>query len=185
MGKSIKILLLTFIMMTLSAVVVSAANIIDILDNGISEINRNVTVKISTENFSEGDDVTLLVFKPTNEKKEPDITNIVAIDQTEYKDGITSITFTLPEDASGLYEVRIGGTNVSMYTSGTFNVMKYSIGDVNGDGIYDDKDAILILRVYLELDEIDLSISKDYYDLNGDGVINVKDAALVYQMKKN
>ena len=54
-------------------------------------------------------------------------------------------------------------------------------GDINGDGLYDDKDAILILRVFLELDDISLDLNKNYYDLNNDGVINAKDAGLVYK----
>lgn len=143
---------------------------------------KTVTVEITTENFSDGDDITLLVFK-CDKESEPQSSNIVAVNQTEYKSGMTSISFNLPKTAEGIYEIRIGGTNVKTYTSGKFYVTKYSYGDLNGDGLYDDKDAILILRVYLQLDEINLELNTNYYDLNKDGVINAKDAGLVYRIK--
>lgn len=177
-----KILILSICLISLISFSVNASNTIAILDNGISEAEKSVTVSVSTANFSEGDDITLLVFKPTSEQSEPDKTNIVAINQTDYREGMTSITFNLPSDATGDYEIRIGGTNVETYTSGTFRVTEYSFGDLNGDGNYDDTDAILILRVFLELDEINVKLNKNYYDLNNDGVINAKDAAIVYKM---
>lgn len=178
-----KVFILSLCLISLFSFSVSASGTIAILDNGISEAEKSVTVSVSTENFSEGDDITLLVFKPTEEQPEPDETNIVAINQTDYNEGMTDITFNLPSDATGEYEIRIGGTNVETYTSGTFRVTEYSFGDLNGDGNYDDTDAILILRVFLEIDEINVKLNKNYYDLNSDGVINVKDAAIVYKMK--
>lgn len=178
-----KILILSVLLISLISVSVSASNTVAIINNGISEVNKSVTVEISTENFSEGDDITLLVFKPDNNHPEPDITNIVALNQIEYKEDMTNITFELPKQSEGIYEIRIGGTNVKTYTSGKFAVTKYSYGDINGDGIYDDKDAILILRVYLKIDEININLDKSYYDLNNDGVINAKDAGMVYKQK--
>ncbi len=182
MKKYIKILVLSLCLMSLISLSVSAFSTIAIVDNGISEISKSVTIEILTENFSEGDDITLLVFKPDEKHPEPDLTNIVAINQTEYTSGMTSVSFNLPEYATGDYEIRLGGTNVETYTSGKFTVKEYSFGDINGDGNYDDADAILILRVYLELDDINVELNKNYYDLNGDGVINAKDAVLVYTM---
>ena len=177
-----KILILSLILISLISLNVSA-NTVVIINNGISEVNKSVTVGISTENFSEGDDITLLVFKPDYNHPEPDMTNIVALNQIEYKENMTNITFELPKQSEGIYEVRIGGTNVKTYTSGKFAVTKYSHGDINGDGIYDDKDAVLILRVYLQIDEINVELNQNYYDLNNDGIINAKDAGLVYRQK--
>ncbi len=178
-----KILVLAICLISLISLSVSASSTIAFLDNGISETEKSVTVSVSTNNFSEGDDITLLVFKPTDEQPEPDETNIVAINQMDYKEGMTDVTFNLPSEATGEYEIRIGGTNVETYTSGTFRVREYSFGDLNGDGLHDDTDAILILRVFLELDEINVKLNKNYYDLNNDGVINAKDAGLVYKIK--
>lgn len=178
-----KILVLAICLISLISLSVSASGTVAIIDNGINEVNKSVTVSVTTENFSQGDDITFLVFKPTVEHPEPDSTNIVALNQTTFSLGMTSITFNLPEDATGDYEIRLGGTNVKAYTSGTFRVREYSFGDLNGDGLHDDTDAILILRVFLELDEINVKLNKNYYDLNNDGVINAKDAGLVYKIK--
>lgn len=178
-----KIFILSLCLISLFSISVSASNKVAIINNSITQVSKSVTVGISTENFSEGDDITLLVFKPDNNHPEPDITNIIAINQIEYKEGMAQISFTLPKQEEGIYEIRIGGTNVKTYTSGKFYVTKYSYGDLNGDGLYDDTDALLILRVYLELDEINLELNKSYYDLNNDGVINAKDAGLVYKIK--
>ena len=176
-----KIIILSLCLISLISFSVSASNTIIIKNNGIAEENKTVTAEITTENFSEGDDITLLVFK-CDKESEPQSSNIVAVNQIEYKSGMTSISFNLPKTAEGIYEVRIGGTNVKTYTSGKFSVTKYSFGDLNGDGLYDDSDAILILRVFLELDNINLELNTNYYDLNKDGVINAKDACLVYKM---
>ena len=151
-----KIFILSLCLMSLISLSVSASNTILIKDSDI--VVKTVTVDISTENFSEDDDITLLVFKPDDEHPEPDLTNIVAINQADYKSGMTSITFSLPENAEGIYEIRIGGTNVETYTSGKFTVTKYSLGDLNRDGNYDDIDAILVLRVFLEIDEINMEL---------------------------
>ena len=176
-----KILILSLVLISLISLSVSA-NTVAIINNGISEVNKSVTVGISTENFSDGDDITLLVFKPDNSHPEPDMTNIVAVNQIEYKEGMANITFELPKQSEGIYEIRIGGTNVKTYTSGKLAVTKYSYGDINGDGKYDDKDAVLILKVYLQIDKINVELNKNYYDLNNDGVINAKDAGLVYKI---
>ena len=70
--KKIFILSLLLLLISLISLSVNASNTIAILDNGISETEKSVTVSVSTENFSEGDDITLLVFKPTYQQPEPD-----------------------------------------------------------------------------------------------------------------
>lgn len=183
MKKIIKVFLISFCFISLISLSVSASNSIVLVNGGITDTNKRITATIQTKNFSDGDDITLLVFKPDNKHPEPDATNIVALNQIKYEDNMSSVTFNLPKQSEGIYEIRIGGTNVKTYTSGKFYVTKYSYGDINGDGLYDDKDAILILRVFLELDDINLELNKNYYDLNNDGVINAKDAGLVYKIK--
>lgn len=177
-----KISALSLIIVIFLMVTVNAENIVEIDNDSIVETSKTVSLNISTKNFSEGDDLTILVFKPAEDNSDPDTGNIVYVNQAEYSQNSASISFKLPDDAEGRYEIRMGGTGVKTYTSGAFYVTEFTPGDLNGDGLYDDNDAILILKVFLEIDEINAALNKSYYDLNSDGVINTKDALIVYEI---
>lgn len=50
------------------------------------------------------------------------------------------------------------------------------VGDANGDGIVDSRDAA---QIYRRLAGWDVSIDSDSADVNGDGEVNSKDAAMI------
>ena len=156
-----------------------AANSVSIKDNGILEQSKNVTVSISTVDLDENDDLTVLVYKVDEKNTEPNKDNIAYINQIDFVEGKTSITFPMPDDADGLYEVRIGGTDVETYTSGRFSISQAIVGDLNKDGKIDTKDAIIVLKVYLGKDDIGVTITEGSCDLNADGTVDTKDAIWV------
>lgn len=158
-----------------------ASNTVKISDDGITETQKNVDVNFIAEGFSEGDDLTILVFKVTEELSTPHFSNIVYLEQPEYREDMQSISFTLPEDAEGVYEVRVGGNNVNQYTVGKFSVSNILKGDLNNDGIVDKNDAVMILKVFFG--ELIIENKADY-DLINDGNINVKDAVELLKMIK-
>ncbi len=163
------------VVLLLMSVPAFAANTVDYVGNEISS-STNVTVFINTTGLDENDDITVLVFKAEGENPQPDENNIAYINQVDFVSGQTSISFPMPEDADGLYEVRIGGTDVESYTSGRFSITHTILGDVNKDGKIDTKDAIVVLRVYLSSDDIDVDITTETYDVNKDGSVDTKDA---------
>lgn len=158
-----------------------AANTIEISDNTISELNRTVDVKFSAEGFTEGDDLTILVFKFTEELKTPDESNIVYVGQPEYLEDMQSLSFDLPDDAEGTYEIRVGGTDVSQYTVGKFTVGEIINTDLNNDGFIDKQDAVIILKVFFGKMNID---NKADFDFTKDENVDVKDAVRLLQLIK-
>lgn len=158
-----------------------AANTIEISDDTISEINKTVDVKFSSKGFTNGDDLTVLVFKVTDELKTPHDSNIVYVGQPEYIDGMQLISFELPEDAKGTYEIRVGGTGVTAYSAGQFTASEVLVGDVDNNGVINKDDAIIILKVFFGEIIID---DKSSCDLVKDGNINVKDAVRLLQLIK-
>ena len=53
-----KIFILSLCLISLISLSVSASSTVAIIDNGINEVNKSVTVSVATENFSQGDDIT-------------------------------------------------------------------------------------------------------------------------------
>ena len=173
--------LICTVILALSLMVVPtfAANVVGIRDNGIQETSKNVTVSIFSEGLDENDDLTVLVYKVDENETAPNQNNIAYINQIDFVEGKTSITFPMPDNADGLYEVRIGGTDVETYTSGRFSITQTIVGDLNQDGKLDTKDAIVVLKVYLGKDDIGITITEENCDLNSDGIVDTKDAIWV------
>lgn len=74
--------------------------------------------------FNSGDNVTLLVRNPSN--------NINYIDQTTAgTNGSFEFYYTLGESTFGTYDVRIGGTGVSVPYSDSFKVYRYLLSSMN------------------------------------------------------
>lgn len=161
-----------------------AANTVTISDDTISESDKSVAVSFTADGFAEGDDLTILVFKVTEELSEPDESNIVYVEQPEYTEGMQSINFKLPEDAEGTYEVRVGGTGVEAYTAGQFTVRNVIFGDLNNDGVLDNQDAIVILQVFFNASDMTVEVEKNECDFNDDGIVNAKDAVYLLQQIK-
>lgn len=71
-----------------------------------------VTVNFDTEGLTEEDSVTVLTYKSDKITDEPTEANIKYIDQIT-KESKTSISFSLNEAASGVYQIKMGGTDVA------------------------------------------------------------------------
>ena len=120
MKKYLKFFILLSIIVSLFSLSAYAADSIGI-DN-IVEDNKTVTVNFNVYNLKDYEDVTILVFKKTDEKSEPDKTNLVYINQLHPTD--SKITFKLPANyAEGVYEVRMGGTNIQTASIGSFEIL--------------------------------------------------------------
>ncbi len=156
-----------------------AVNTIEISDNTITYLDKTVDIRFLAEGFNEGDDLTILVFKVTEEHNIPHKSNIVYVEQPEYTEGMQSISFKLPEDAEGTYEVRVGGADVETYSVGRFTANEIIFGDLNNDGITDKNDAVIVLKVFFGDEILDNNI---VYDLTGDGAIDLKDAIEILRM---
>lgn len=171
MKKIIKTLFSLLLIFSISAVGVYAADSISVGE--IAKKSKEVTVNFDVVNLQKNDDVTILVFKKTEEKPDPDISNIVYINQLNTEE--SKITFTLPQNATdGTYEVRMGGTNIKKSSSGFFQLSTYIPGDINGDGIVNTKD-ITTLRRYNSGGYSDLNVVEEALDVNKDGIVNTKD----------
>lgn len=98
------------------------------------------------------------------------------------------LTFRVSEDAAaGDYQVTIlceeaynsAFADVTFgITNGTVTVKDFIPGDVNGDGIINGKDGILLAQF---LAEWDVTINMNAADVNGDGTVNGKDGILLAQ----
>lgn len=183
-----KVIIFSLLLSLLSFNGFAANNTVKISNVTISEINKTVDVKFSSSGFTNGDDLTVLVFKVTDELNTPQDSNIVYVGQPEYIDGMPLISFELPENAEGTYEIRVGGTGVTAYSAGQFTASEVLVGDLDNNGVINKDDAIIILQIFFG--EIDIVDESSYYDLVKDcdlvkdGNINVKDAVRLLQLIK-
>ena len=106
--------------------------------------------------------------------------NIIVFDAVKADaNGNYNITFHIPATASGTLTVVVGeGNNVA---TGIITVGSDQLyGDVNGDGLVDIDDALLIARYdaqLVTLTEQQLAVA----DVNGDGSVDIDDALLIAQ----
>jgi hypothetical protein len=145
-----------------------------------------------------GTSQTLLVMKGK------DITAVTTdivkqIDQQDDTTGITSAYVGDLED--GVYSVWVGGNTATEVYKGTFTVGSTTaktivVGDTNGDGELEAKDATAILRKKGNKSTLIYDAGKEYKnaedgtkvvvgDTNGDGELEAKDATAILRKKGN
>lgn len=165
---------LLFLLLSFLSVGCFAADSIEIKD--IKEVQKRITVEFDVKNLQSSDDVTILVFKKTDEKPEPDMSNIVYINQA-HPEGST-LQFDLLEAASsGTYEVRMGGTGIQSADVATFSVSGYLPGDINGDGQVNVMDVTFLRRH--NAGGYNVKVVKEAVDVNKDGRVTVLDITLL------
>lgn len=122
-----------------------------------------------------------LVLLLAGESKVPTAENLQYIDQQASD---SSISFTLkPKEliAGTSYSVYLSTTNKAVTKVASFQYGEkpaYTLGDVNGDGIINSADAILVLRYAVELGDL-TDTQKLAANVNKDAVINSADAILI------
>lgn len=123
-----------------------------------------------------------LVLLLAGESSVPTADNLQYIDQ-QASDG-SSISFTLkPKEltAGTSYSVYLSTTSKAVTRVASFQYGEkpaYTLGDVNGDGIINSADAILVLRYAVELGDL-TDTQKLAANVNKDAVINSADAILI------
>lgn len=139
-----------------------------------------VAVNFTVDGLTANDDqVTILVYKG-DAATAPSSSNIVYLNQITYVNNV--VTFALPANAEGTYQVLMGGTSVQTASRGNFTitVTKVIYGDVNGDGKVNVTDAVWVLRYDAEISiNENENVSFTYADVNGDGKVNVTDAVWI------
>jgi len=105
-----KLLFLILAISVLASVYVSAANSIEI--ENVTVNGAEMVVNFNTSGLEAADQVTLLTYASPKADDDATEENIVYIDQIDKAEN-TSISFNLKEAASGTYQVKMGGTDVS------------------------------------------------------------------------
>ena len=171
----IKNTILILLVISMFSVSVCAADSIKIED--VLEQNKSVTVNFNVTALKDYEDITVLVFKKTDEKSEPDITNIVYINQLNSVN--SKISFKLPATvAEGVYEVRMSGTNIKTASIGSFEILNVMLGDVNNDGKITISDAVWILRKLSGAQMADY-VTIENGNINSDDSLTISDAVWI------
>lgn len=94
---------------------------------------------------------------------------------------LTSNTLTVKDDKGNLSTLQLDDTDITVSIDAAGADPTATLpGDVNGDGIVDLTDAVMILYASLGVDQE--NYNKDAADVNGDGKVDVTDAILVVNM---
>ena len=125
-----KILFLILAITVLASVYVSAANSIEI--ENVTVNGAEMVVNFNTSGLEAADQVTLLTYASAKADDDATEENIVYIDQIDKAEN-TSISFNLKEAASGTYQVKMGGTDVSAPDVLSITVDPDMSGDVRFD----------------------------------------------------
>ena len=122
-----------------------------------------------------------LVLLLAGESSVPTAENLQYIDQ-QASDGSISFTLKPKELTAGTsYSVYLSTTSKAVIKVASFQYGEkptYTLGDVNGDGIINSADAILVLRYAVELGDL-TDTQKLAANVNKDAVINSADAILI------
>ena len=106
--------------------------------------------------------------------------NIIAVITVEH--GNDAVAPEAPEHEGYIFDSWNGEyTNVT--TDLTITAEYLLIGDVNGDGIVNTVDAVLILRYSMGL--INIEFDTRSIDINGDGIVDISDAVLILRIAMN
>ena len=171
MFKKITSLILIIFLFSLISFNTFAAD--SISTQSVSEENKTITVNFNVTKLKDYEDITILVYKKTIEKPEPDKTNIVYINQLHPNN--SKLSFKLPANtADGIYEVRMGGTDIKTTSIATFEIKNIMFGDVNNDGDITISDAIWILRK-LSGAEMSDYITIENGNINSDDALTISD----------
>ncbi len=125
------VLLLTVAFILSNCCTVFAENTVDI--KSVTLCGEAVTVNFDTSGLAADDSLTVITYKADNNSDAPDETNIKYIDQLT-KDAKTDISFKLNEMPSGVYQIKMGGTDVNTNASISISVeegMKETINYIN------------------------------------------------------
>jgi len=143
-----------------------------------------VKFDVKAENLTENQQYLLLVLKGGADGSAPGVPtadNIAYIDQMAATETGVSFTAYPKELTKGTYYVYLvgGGTAFAQSQVASFEYdRKYTLGDVNDDGVINSIDAVLILRAAVGKTEL-TSVQEKAADTNKDGEINAIDAANV------
>ena len=164
------------------------ANVVEVtLNPGNS--GEDPTFTIIRKNAEKGKLYTVLI-RSGAENAEPsggDNGNLVYMDMVEAtQDGDLRVTKAYPKEMSeGTYRVFVSdyGKNAvaqvaTFEVGGTENPTDVKLGDVNGDGKVDIKDALALLRHDAGIEGYDLSNKASVADINHDNKIDIKDALI-------
>lgn len=124
-----------------------------------------------------------LVLLLAGENSVPTAENLQYIDQ-QASDGSISFTLKPKELTAGTsYSVYLSTTSKAVTKVASFQYGEkpvYTLGDVNGDGYIDSRDALLVLQHAARLDGSELSGSNfSAADVNKDSVVDSRDALLI------
>lgn len=169
---------------------VSAFAAVEKPDN-ISDVTQKVTVVVS--NMAENEEVAIMVYDKAKRAENGTPADVAAadilyIDQAAAKikiaDGNYGVTFEfyLKDGAEATTkEVAIGSATASAVTYETFDINAapaYKVGDVNGDGIADTLDAVLIMKYSVGGYDVGV-FNAAAANVNGDDSIDTIDAILI------
>ena len=122
-----------------------------------------------------------LVLLLVGDSRVPTAENLQYLDQ-QASDGSISFTLKPKELTAGMsYSVYLSTTSKAVTRVASFQYGEkpaYTLGDVNGDGIINSADAILVLRYAVELGDL-TDTQKLAANVNKDAVINSADAILI------
>ena len=94
---------------------------------------------------------------------------------------LTSNTLTVKDDKGNLYTLELNDTDINVIIDAAVDPSTTPmLGDVNGDGVVDLTDAVMILYASLGVDQE--NYNKDAADVNEDGIVDVSDAIFVVNM---
>jgi hypothetical protein len=167
--KLAKVLLLPVLLLLFGFTVgsVSAANVLT--RKKINKINLEGALAIKRKNLK----VQMQLTSPVNgqvlsaQNLTPNTDGSYDIDLDGVKQGMVNVTVKV----KGFLPQTVYGVDVSSGTLNGFGVPLLFGGDVNNDGIVDEKDAQALKSHWNQ--------SLDGYDLNGDGVVNSLDFAIL------
>jgi len=173
--KMLKKILVLIVILSFFTVGVYAADSVGI--SNITEEDYSVKVSFEISGLKDYEDVTILIFRKTEEKSEPDTTNIVYVNQMHTDNNEISLNL-LQSAAEGVYEVRMGGDDIDNISIGTFEITSVLWGDVNCDGKITVSDAVWILR-NLSGDEMAQYVTIENGNINSDNQITISDAVWI------
>lgn len=133
------------------------------------EFKKNASISSEIEPGRE-EDVVIITFDSDRE-----INGNIAKLRFEASNGADLRTETITAIVNTIED---SGATSTVNAEGTISIARYKRGDVNGDGILNNKDAIYLLK-HVVLGSM-YPITQDA-DMNGDGVVNNKDA--IYLLK--
>ena len=119
--------------------------------SGAADIYDDVT-------FTSSDESILLVNKAPGDKRWATLIPL--------KNGVATVTATAPGGATGTLTVTVTGYN------------DYIAGDINGDGMVNNRD---LARLFHHLSGLDVDVIEPALDTNGDGEVNNQDIARLFK----